>query len=81
MTFRIPQGTYEVGREQVCPRDQYVSGRHFRVMCQNGSLEIVDAGSRNKTYIAGKSADQSLRLQFGQELRIAHNVATYTVVF
>ena len=76
--FRVPQGTYEVGRDQLCPRDGYVSGRHFKVICHNGQLEIQDAGSTNKTLVAGVFAGQPLRLQFGQELKIAANVATYT---
>jgi len=79
--FRIPQGTFEVGRHQICPRDQYISSRHFRVICQNGCVAITDVGSRNKTYVAGESADEPLSLQSGEELRIAHNVATYAPLF
>jgi serine/threonine protein kinase len=81
LIFRIPQGIFEVGRNQICPRDQYVSNLHFRVVCQNDGIAIADLKSLNKTYVAGQSADRPLMLKSGQELRVAHNVATYTLTF
>lgn len=77
-SFRIPEGMFDVGREQLRGRDQQISRRHFRVACCDGTLSIEDAGSTNKTYLAGQMADHPVQLQSGQDLAIAGNIATYT---
>jgi len=76
-TFRIPEGNYEVGRHELEPRDGYLSKRHFRVACRNGTVEIQDVGSTNKTYVAGQFADQPLRLHAGHNIQIADNLGTF----
>lgn len=43
---------------------QYVSGRHGRIQCSPGRVEIVDVGSTNGTYLNG------LRLQTGMPTQI-----------
>ena len=77
-TFRIPEGIYEVGRNELAPRDQHISRRHFLVACVDGHLYVQDAGSANKTYVAQLLAELPTRLTSGQELRLADNTALYT---
>ena len=76
-TFRVPEGKYEVGRDELSPRDAHISRRHLRVVCSNGSVQLEDAGSTNKTYIAGRQADHPVLLRRGLEIAIAGNVANY----
>ena len=77
-TFRIPEGDYEVGRNELAPRDYHISRRHLRVSCLNGSIEVQDAGSANKTYVAGQLAQHPIELLSGQQIQLADNVALYT---
>lgn len=76
--FRIPEGTYVVGRNELSPRDQYISRRQFRVQCINGSVLLEDVGSTNKTYVSGCSADRLIPLSKGMELGVAGSTATFT---
>jgi hypothetical protein len=78
MTFRIPEGNYVVGRDALLERDPHISRRHFRVQCLNGCVLVEDAGSTNKTYVAGHPADQLMPLVAGLEFAFAGNTATYT---
>lgn len=75
--FRAPEGIYDVGRDQLSPRDQHISRRQFRVACSNGSMNVEDAGSTNKTYVGGQAADHVVLLQPAQELWVAGNSAIY----
>ena len=77
-TFRVPEGTYEIGRDVLCPRDQHISRKHLRVMCLNGSVLVEDLGSANRTYVGGLLADRVTPLADGLELCIAGNSGTYT---
>lgn len=76
-TFRIPEGAYTVGREQLNPRDSYISRRQFYVICCNGSVFVQDAGSANQTCINGQPAQQPALLLAGQEIRIAGYAGIY----
>jgi hypothetical protein len=76
--FRIPEGTYVVGRTELLPRDFHLSRKHFVVTCVNGFVLVHDALSTNKTYVAGHPVEQPIRLVSGQELRVADNVAIYS---
>jgi serine/threonine protein kinase len=77
--YRIPEGIFEVGRDELSPREYHISHRHFRVACLNGSVHIQDAGSTNKTYVAGRPAELPIPLESGLELCIAGNTAIYQV--
>jgi hypothetical protein len=76
-TFRIPEGTFVVGRDIIESRDFSISRRHFRVECNNGTVRVQDAGSTNKTYVAGQLADRLIQLRPNQEFLIAGNRAVY----
>ena len=78
-TFRIPEGIFLVGRDQLEPRDQRLSRRHLFIACLNGTVIVQDAGSANRTYAAGHLADRPLQLRSGDELRMAGCSAIYTV--
>ena len=78
MTFRIPEGNYVVGRDALSERDLHISREHFRVQCLISSVFVEDAGSTNKTYVAGHPADQFMPLVAGLEFALAGNTATYT---
>ena len=78
MIFRIPEGSYIVGRDVLSERDPHISRRHFRVQCLNGSVLVEDVGSTNKTYVAGQPADRLTPLVAGLEFAFAGNIATYT---
>ncbi|MFH1107758.1 MAG: FHA domain-containing protein [Planctomycetota bacterium] len=77
LVFRIPEGIYEVGRASLLPRDSHISRRHFRVACSNGAIHVEDAGSANKTYVAGQFAGNPTLLVAGQQLTVAGSTATY----
>lgn len=77
MSFRIPEGIFSVGRDELSPRDYHISRQHLSVACLNGTVLVQDAGSANKTYIAGRLADHPIPLTPNQELCIAGNTATY----
>jgi len=77
-TFRVPEGIYCIGRNQLSPRDYTVSRQHFTVACVNGNLFLQDAGSANKTYVGDRLADSPIQLLAGQQITIAGNIATYT---
>ena len=75
--FRIPEGDFVVGRNELSPRDYYISRRHFYVTCNNGSVYVRDSGSANKTYVAGQFANQPTLLSPNIQLCVAANTATY----
>ena len=77
-TFRIPQGAFFVGREQLSARDQLLSRRHFSVSCNNGTVEVQDAGSTNGTFLGGCPISGPTALTQGVQFHIAGNVADYT---
>jgi serine/threonine protein kinase len=78
-TFRIPEGIYDVGREQLEPRDQHISRRQLRVACSNGSVHVEDAGSTNKTSVDRRPADRPVLLKVSQELWLAGSSAVYDI--
>lgn len=77
MVFRIPEGIFYVGRNELSPRDYHISRRHLSIACSDGSVHIEDAGSANKTYVGSQLADHPIPLTANQPLRIAGNTATY----
>ena len=75
--WRVPQGVYTVGRQQLSPRDYSISRNHLNVACSNGQVSLSDAGSSNKTYVDGVFAKNAIILNHDCEVRIANNVAVY----
>ena len=78
IVFRVPEGSYVVGRDELEPRDGGISRCHLRVECLNGRIQIEDAGSTNKTCIDGQLATQPTLVSAGQEIRIAGNLGVYS---
>jgi len=76
-SFRIPQGQYCVGRDQLSSRDPYVSRRHLNIDCQDGVVSVQDAGSKNGMNVDGSPAVQSVRLTPNRSIAIAGNTAVY----
>ena len=76
--YRVPEGIYPVGRDELGSRDSQISRRHFHVACLNGSVQLQDAGSTNKTYVGGQLAQLPTPIASGQEIRIAGNTAIYS---
>lgn len=75
--FRIPEGEYAIGRNELLDRDSHISRRHLIVSCSNGSLQLKDAGSTNKTFVGGLFAQQFIDMVTGNDLQIAGNTAIY----
>lgn len=78
LCYRIPEGIYVVGRHQLDPRDSHISRQHFHVASLNGSVQIQDAGSANRTLINQEPAARPLALSSGSTLTIASNSALYS---
>ncbi len=76
--FRIPEGIYIVGRQELDPRESHISRRQFHVASLNGSIQIEDAGSTNGTTINSRPAQGPVALPPGCQLAIAGNTAVYT---
>jgi len=75
--FRIPEGNFTVGRNELSPRDYHISRKQFYMSCTNGWVYVEDAGSTNKTHVAGQPIDRQTLLLPNSEFRIAGNTATY----
>jgi hypothetical protein len=78
ITYRVPEGIYIVGRDALDPRDGQISRRHFHVASSNGSVQIQDAGSTNRTLVDHQPADHPITLTPGGHVVIAGNTATYS---
>jgi len=78
MTFRIPEGIFQIGRNELSPRDHMISRRHLNVACVDGSVAFEDSGSTNKTLVAGQIADHQIMLITNCEVCIAGNTGTYS---
>lgn len=81
LQFRVPEGTYDVGRNELLARDQRLSRRHLHVQCANGACFVQDAGSSNGTCVAGRLANSLIQLAPGDELELAGNRARYSCSF
>ena len=77
VTFRIPEGLYIVGRNELLARDFQISRQHLSIQCLNGTVLISDAGSANKTYIGSQCVSSPIQILPGQQLCIAGNIAVY----
>ena len=76
--YRIPEGIYCIGRDQLNQRDQEISRHHCYVTCTDGMVVIQDAGSTNHTFVGNEFAGGPIILAPNLQLHIARNVATYT---
>jgi len=75
--FRIPEGIFVVGRLQLSPGDTHISKSQLYMAAINGTVYLQDAGSTNKTLVAGQPAEAPVLLHPGIEITIAGNTAVY----
>jgi pSer/pThr/pTyr-binding forkhead associated (FHA) protein len=75
--FDAPQGTYVVGRAQLCSRDQHMSRRQAQITCVNGDLLIADSGGANPTLFDDKRIESPITLHPGARVRLGVSWATY----
>ncbi|MFC1636835.1 zinc-ribbon domain-containing protein, partial [Planctomycetota bacterium] len=75
--FRIPEGIYYIGRNELSPRDYHISRKHLSIACSDGTVHVEDSGSANKTYIGSQLADHPILLVPNESLCIAGNTAIY----
>jgi pSer/pThr/pTyr-binding forkhead associated (FHA) protein len=78
LTFRAPQGEYDVGRATLEPRDSFISRKQFRLSCANGALWLADLGGANATRVAGAPASHKTQLAPGVVISVAGNTGVYT---
>jgi transcriptional regulator with AAA-type ATPase domain len=57
--------------------DKTVSGRHFRIIFENGKYHVEDMGSRNGTYLNGVQIFNKTRLKSGDVIRIGQSVLAF----
>jgi hypothetical protein len=76
-TFRIPHGEYSTGREQLCPRDQFMSRRQLIVSACNGTVSVRDGGGTNTTLVDRHPVSSSIPLQNGSLVHMGACRAVY----
>lgn len=79
--FWIPAGEYVVGRRELLARDQHISRAHLRVVCNDGTVQLRDAGSRNPLQVDGRPLAGACVLMPGVIIDVAHNRAVYHTNF
>lgn len=73
-TIRVPEGGLDIGRSEdnhVVVQDEGVSRFHARLLYDNGSLWLQDAGSRNGVFVNGVRITGHKALKVGDEITIA----------
>ncbi len=75
--FDAPQGTYIVGRLQLCAHDHHMSRQQMRVNCINGTLLIADGGGLNPTMHEDHPIKAPITLRSGAKVRLGVSWATY----
>lgn len=73
-TVRVPEGGLDIGRSEenhVVIRDDGVSRFHARLLYDNGSLWLQDAGSRNGVFVNGVRITGHKALKVGDEVTVA----------
>ena len=78
LTFRIPEGIYIIGRDQLSSRDRHISSRQLSVACINGTVQVQHGGGVNMTFIDRQPAASPTPLNPNVEVRFAGNTAIYT---
>jgi pSer/pThr/pTyr-binding forkhead associated (FHA) protein len=74
--FRVPEGGLDVGRADengLVVKDDGVSRFHARLLYNNGSLWLQDAGSRNGVFVNGRRVTGHQALKVGDEITIAES--------
>lgn len=72
--IEVPEGGLDIGRSEendVVLKDEGVSRFHARLLYDNGSLWLQDAGSRNGVFVNGVRVTGHQALRVGDEIKIA----------
>ena len=72
--IEVPEGGLTLGRSEendVVLKDDGVSRFHARLLYDNGSLWVQDAGSRNGVFVNGSRVTGHQALRVGDEIKIA----------
>ncbi len=72
----VPEGGLDLGRaeeNQVVIRDDGVSRFHARLLFENGSLWLQDAGSRNGVFVNGHRVSGHQQIKVGDTIAIAQH--------
>jgi pSer/pThr/pTyr-binding forkhead associated (FHA) protein len=72
--IEVPEGGLTLGRSEendVVLKDDGVSRFHARLLYDNGSLWVQDAGSRNGVFVNGTRVTGHQALRVGDEIKIA----------
>ena len=75
-TISVPEGGLDLGRaeeNQVVVSDDGVSRFHARLLFENGSLWLQDAGSRNGVFVNGHRVSGHQQIKVGDAITIARH--------
>ena len=72
--FISPEGAFEIGRAQLCQRDDRISRRQLAVL-SDGGLWIQDAGGVNPTHLNGARIQGTVQVPVSARIAIADNLA------
>ncbi len=75
-TIEVPEGGLDLGRAEenhVVIRDEGVSRFHARLLFENGSLWLQDAGSRNGVFVNGQRVSGNQAIKVGDSIAIAEH--------
>ena len=70
--FTLKPGVNVIGRLSSCDiqiADDYISGRHARIIIKNEKILVEDLGSRNKTFIDNKEINAPVEVEAGATIR------------
>jgi predicted component of type VI protein secretion system len=76
LTLEVPEGGLDLGRAEenrVVIRDDGVSRFHARLLYENGSLWLQDAGSRNGVFVNGHRIGGHQQVKVGDTIQIAEH--------
>lgn len=80
--FPVESGRIDIGRSAgsdiVLKSDDYVSGRHARLIRHGGLLYVEDIDSTNGTYVNGRKAVGATPLRSGDRVRVGSTTFRYS---
>lgn len=80
--FPVDGGQIDIGRSAgsdiVLKSDDYVSGRHARLIRHGGLLYVEDIDSTNGTYVNGRKAVGATPLRSGDRVRVGSTTFRYS---